>query len=506
VRIVLILGDQLSLDMSSLKAADPEHDIVLMAEVMGEARYVGHHPKKIALIFASMRKFRIELEALGWRVHYIKLDDPENTGKLLGEVESAIVRFGASQVLTTEAGEWRLRGALLEHPLVTMFPDDRFIASEQEFSAWAAGRKELRMEFFYRNMRRKTGLLMEGDKPVGGKWNFDAENRKAAKPDLFMPVPLRVEPDETTQDVLQLVADKFGDHFGDLNPFWFATDRAGAQHAADHFVKEALPRFGDYQDAMLTGEPFLYHSLLSIYLNIGLLDPLDLCRMAEQAYRDGHAPLNAVEGFIRQIIGWREYIRGIYFWAGRDYVQRNYFDAVRNLPEFYWTGETDMSCIREVVSQTKSEAYAHHIQRLMVTGNFAMLAGINPFEVHEWYLAVYADAFEWVEAPNVIGMSQFADGGLLASKPYAASGAYINKMSNYCGSCRYDVKQKNGPDACPFNALYWDFLDRNRDVLGKNPRLGLAYRNWDRMDGDIQEGLTSKAKETLQRLDTGARL
>ncbi len=477
-----------------------------MAEVMGEASYVGHHPKKIALIFASMRKFRDELIGRGWRVDYIKLDNPENTGTLSGEVNRAVARHSASGVVTTEAGEWRVRDALLEMPFVTILPDDRFLASEQEFSDWAEGRKELRMEFFYRIMRRKTGLLMDGDKPVGGKWNFDADNRKAAVPDLFMPKPYRVEPDKVTQEVLDLVGAKFGDNFGDLLPFNFATDRAGAEEAARQFIKSTLPCFGDYQDAMLTGEPFLYHSLLSIYLNIGLLKPLELCQMAEHAYRSGQAPLNAVEGFIRQIIGWREYIRGIYVWSGRDYTASNYLNATRDLPHFYWSADTDMACMREAISQTKTEAYAHHIQRLMVTGNFAMLAGVHPFQVHEWYLAVYADAFEWVEAPNVIGMSQFADGGVLASKPYASSGAYINKMSNYCGSCKYNVKDRTGENACPFNALYWDFLDRNRETLGKNARLGLAYRNWDRMKVEDQTSLKKKAGAVLETLDKGERI
>lgn len=503
-RIVLVLGDQLSPQLSALRAADKASDIVLMAEVMGEATYVGHHPKKIALLFAAMRKFAGELVQAGWTVDYIRLNDTENSGSLIGEIERAMARHNAADVVSTLAGEWRVRDEIAQAS--DALPDDRFVATEEEFAKWAEGRKELRMEFFYRNMRRKTGLLMDGDRPIGGKWNFDADNRKAAAPDLFMPAPLRHPPDEITRDVLDLVTERFGDHFGDLEPFWFATDRNGAEAAATHFIEHALPKFGDYQDAMLSGEHFLYHSVVSIYLNIGLLEPLHLCAMAERAYHQGDAPLNAVEGFIRQIIGWREYIRGIYFWSGRDYTQSNFLGASRDLPGFYWTADTDMACVREAVSQTKSEAYAHHIQRLMVTGNFAMIAGVAPAHVHEWYLAVYADAFEWVEAPNVIGMSQFADGGVLASKPYASSGAYINRMSDYCGSCHYVVTDRTGEKACPFNALYWDFLDRNRPKLGKNQRLGLAYRNWDRMDGEDQDALRTKAAETLGALDRGDRI
>ena len=316
---------------------------------------------------------------------------------------------------------------------VDILPDDRFLCSQAAFKTWAASRKQLRMEYFYRDMRRQTGLLMDGDQPVGGQWNFDADNRKAAEIDLFMPRPMASPPDAITQEVLELVETRFGNHFGDLLPFWFAVTRADAEAAFATFVDQALPRFGDYQDAMLAGEPFLYHSVIAQYLNCGLLDPLRVCREVEKAYRAGKAPLNAAEGFIRQIIGWREYVRGIYWLKMPGYERSNFFGHTRPLPDFYWTAETGMACVKAAVSQTREHAYAHHIQRLMVTGNFAMLAGVDPHALHEWYLSVYADAYEWVELPNTVGMSQFADGGLLASKPYAASGAYINRMSNYCG-------------------------------------------------------------------------
>ena len=502
VKLGLILGDQLSPSLSALGQLDRKRDRVLMAEVLGEATYVNHHPKKIALIFAAMRKFAGALRADGWNVDYVRLDDPENSGSLVGEVNRFAKIHDISETIVTEAGEWRVRNELAGLPNLTICEDDRFVATQVEFEDWAEGRKELRMEYFYRLMRRKTGLLMEGDKPVGGKWNFDAENRKAAAPDLFMPQPLRFEPDEATREVLGIVEAQFGENFGDLAPFWFATDRQGALASAEHFIAMALPNFGTYQDAMLTGRPFLYHSVLSIYMNIGLLDPLELCRMAERAFHDGHAPLNAVEGFIRQIIGWREYVRCIYFMGDADYSRSNALEATRNLPPYYWSGDTQMKCMAEAITQTKEEAYAHHIQRLMVTGNFALLAGIDPYEVHTWYLEVYADAFEWVEAPNVIGMSQFADGGVLASKPYAASGAYINRMSDYCANCHYDVKDREGPQACPFNALYWDFLARNRSKLGKNQRLSLAYRNWDKMTEDVQSSIRAKANDLLDGLDT----
>lgn len=503
--IIPVLGDQLSPNLSSLVAGDRNRDVVLMAEVTSETTYVGHHKKKIALIFSAMRHFAEALRAQGWSVDYIKLDDGQNTGDLGGEVRRALTRHGADEVIATEAGEHRLRAEMAgwareKEGGVRILRDDRFIATQSEFNGWADGRKQLRMEYFYRDMRRKTGLLMDGDDPAGGRWNYDAENRKPAKADLFMPKPPRFEPDAITQDVLNLVEARFSDNFGTLTPFWFGVTADHAEEALDSFIANALPRFGDYQDAMLAGEPFLYHSLISMYLNIGLLDPLAICRRVEAAYHHGAAPLNAVEGYIRQIIGWREYVRGIYFLKGPDYVTQNVFGNDRKLPEFYWTGDTDMACLSAAITQTKEEAYAHHIQRLMVTGNFAMLAGVTPYEVHGWYLAVYADAFEWVEAPNTIGMSQFADGGVLASKPYASSGAYIDRMSDYCGGCRFDVKKKTGKGACPFNPLYWDFLVRNRDKLGGNPRIGRAYSTWDRMSEDKQQAYLSSAAAVLDDL------
>jgi deoxyribodipyrimidine photolyase-related protein len=301
--------------------------------------------------------------------------------------------------------------------------------------------------------------------------------------------------------VLDLVVARFAAHFGDLDPFWFAVTRADAEAAFAHFLKAALPRFGETQDAMLSGEKFLNHALISLYLNVGLLDPLDVCRRAETEFRAGRAPIEAVEGFVRQVLGWREFVRGIYFLAGEDYTRRNALGAKRPLPSLYWTGETRMRCMAEAIGQTREEAYAHHIQRLMVTGNFALLAGLDPYAVHDWYLAVYADAYEWVEAPNTIGMSLFADGGMVASKPYAASGAYIDRMSDYCGGCAYDVKEKTGPKACPFNYLYWDFVARNRALIAGNPRAAQAARTWDKMSEEKRAAVLQSAAAFLARLD-----
>ncbi|MBF9045983.1 cryptochrome/photolyase family protein [Rhodobacterales bacterium LSUCC0031] len=504
-RLILILGDQLSDDLSALREGDPARDTIVMAEVMGEAAYVPHHPKKIAFLFAAMRKFAARLEGQGWRVLYTRLDDPENTQSIPGELIRRAAETGAVEVIATEPGEFRLIAALEDCPIpIHQFPDDRFLCSHAEFDAWAEGRKELRMEWFYREMRRKTGLLMAGDKPVGGKWNYDHDNRKPAPGEIGFDGPLRFAPDAVTEEVLALVADRFAENFGTLAPFWFATDRAGARAALDHFIAHALPRFGDFQDAMLDGNRFLYHSVISMYLNAGLLGWREVCEAAEAAYRANAAPLNAVEGFIRQIIGWREFMRGIYFRQGPGYTAMNTLGHSRALPGFYWSGDTKMRCMSRAIAQTRDEAYAHHIQRLMVTGNFALLAGIDPYQVHEWYLAVYVDAYEWVEAPNVIGMSQFADGGIVGSKPYVSGGNYINKMSDHCQRCSYEIGEKTGEKACPFNYLYWAFLHRHRDRFGRNPRMAQMYRTWMNMSDDKRQATLDSADAFLARIDRGA--
>ncbi len=490
--LIPILGDQLSPSLSSLREQDKENCIVLMMEVWDEATYVKHHKQKIALVFSAMRHFAEELRAEGWTVDYVELTDPDNAGSFTGEVARAIERHTPSTIRITEASEWRVQQAI-EHwedkfPCqVSILPDDRFICSHAEFNDWAQGRKQLTMELFYREMRKKTGLLMDEDgKPDGGKWNYDAENREQLDGALFIPPRPKFEPDAITRSVLELVEEEFGDHFGRLEPFEWPVTRADAERAADAFFAERIENFGPYQDAMVFGEDDLYHSMLSTSINCGLLDPLALCRRAEQAYRDGKAPLNSVEGFIRQIIGWREYIRGFYWHFMPGLEEQNQLEANRPLPEFFWTGETDLRCLSDCIRSTHENAHAHHIQRLMVLGNFCLLAGIDPRAVQDWYLAVYADAYDWVEMPNVVGMILYAEGGKLATKPYAASGNYINKMSDYCRDCRYKVSQKTGKDACPFNPLYWHFMDRHRERLSSNHRIGRIYATWDRM-GDVKK-------------------
>jgi deoxyribodipyrimidine photolyase-related protein len=501
----LVLGDQLSDGLSALRGLDASTDVVLMAEVSDEATYVKHHKQKIALVFAAMRQFAARLEARGVTVRYVRVDQAGNTGAIAGELKRALSSQMFSGVVMTECGEWRLAEALSAFANSTSIPvetrqDDRFICSLDRFNRWAVDKKTLTMEFFYREMRRETGLLMDGKDPVGGQWNFDKDNRAGLPRGVTPPPRLRTTPDAVTREAMADVERLFGDHFGTLEGFGWPTTAEEAEAALAAFLADILPSFGTWQDAMAAGQPWMWHGLVSTSLNLGLLDPLEVCRRAEAEYRAGRAPLNAVEGFIRQILGWREFVRGIYWLKMPEYGARNALDADRSLPEFYWSGETGMACVADAVRTTRDHAYAHHIQRLMVTGNLAMLLGVHPDAVDDWYLAVYADAYEWVEMPNTRGMATFADGGIMGTKPYAASGAYINRMSNYCAGCRYDVKLKTGEGACPFNRLYWGFLERNRARLGGNVRLAMPYRTLDGWDAARRQAMVDEAEACREAL------
>jgi deoxyribodipyrimidine photolyase-related protein len=504
----VVLGDQLSRSLSALADLDPASDVVLLMEVAEETRYVPHHPQKIVLILAAMRHFAAELRAEGVRVDYVTLDDPANRGAFGSELARAVERHRPLRVVATEPGEWRVWDAmqgwagLLGLP-VDVRADTRFLCSREEFARWAGDRRQLRMEYFYREMRRRTGWLMDGAQPLGGRWNFDADNRKALPRGTVLPPARRWSPDAITREVMALVRIHCPDGFGDLDGFDWAVTRVDALAALAHFVEHALPDFGDYQDAMKTGEPYLFHAVLSPYLNIGLLEPREVCMAAIEAHARRHAPLHAVEGFVRQILGWREFVRGVYWSRMPDYADSNFLAANRPLPAFYWGAPTRMNCLRTTVEDTRRHAYAHHIQRLMVTGNFALLAGIAPAEIEAWYLAVYADAFDWVELPNTHGMVLHADGGVLASKPYAASGAYLNRMSDYCRGCSYAVQRKAGADACPFNVLYWHFLQRNEHQLRGNPRLAMPYRSLAAMSVERRSEIRVEGDAFLRRLDEG---
>ncbi|MFS2160186.1 cryptochrome/photolyase family protein [Pseudomonas sp. Pseusp122] len=504
-RLCLVLGDQLSFDLSSLKGLNTEYDTVLLVEVMEEASHVPHHPQKIALVFSAMRHFAHGLEQRGTRVQYVALDDPQNTGSVPSELRRWHALLQPDELHLTECGDWRLEQSLKECGLpIQWHCDDRFLCSRTDFSAWASGKKHLRMEFFYREIRRKTGLLINADgSPVGGTWNFDAENRKALPKGVIAPYPARFSADPITRDVLALVGQYFTSHYGSLDGFDYPVTHIDAQALWNYFLDFGLAAFGDYQDAMATDEPFLFHARISAALNIGLLDVRELCSDVVAAYWSGKIAVNAAEGFIRQLIGWREYVRGVYWLKMPDYANGNLFGNMRPLPEFYWTGETRMNCMRQAIGQSLEYAYAHHIQRLMVTGNFALLAGIAPVQICEWYLAIYMDAFDWVELPNTLGMVMHADGGFLGSKPYCASGQYIKRMSDYCRGCLYKVSESTTDDACPFSALYWHFLMRHGELLRGNQRMGMTYKNLDRMPESKQQALWQRGQELLSKLDAG---
>lgn len=501
----VLFGDQLSQSISSLEGGDISQDIILMCESWEEATFVQHHKKKLAFILSAMRHFAQDLTQLGFKVHYHKIEEGKINRSYDQALKEVIKNHKIKQIVVTAPTDYAVLQSVRKWEQKYEIPveiriDHRFLCSPAQFVEWAKGKSLLRMEYFYRHMRKKYNVLMEGDNPVGGQWNYDEENRKPPKEGLRVPKAYTHKVDEITREVLDLVSEKFPDHFGDLEPFYFAVTQEQALEVLAMFIDQRLVHFGDYQDAMIEGEPWMYHSHLSFYLNSGLLLPLECIKAAEAAYRKGKVPLNAVEGFIRQIMGWREYVRGVYCLKMPTYAEENFFQAKRNLPSFYWTADTKMNCLKQCVQETKQNAYAHHIQRLMVLGNFALLAGVDPKQVNEWFLIVYADAYEWVELPNVSGMILFADGGYLASKPYAAGGSYINKMSDYCKNCSYKVTKKNGPEACPFNYLYWDFLARNRKKLESNPRIGMMYKTYDRMDEAKKKAISQDSQHFLKGL------
>lgn len=504
-RLYLVMGDQLSRELASLQDAVPGQDAIVMGELSHEATSVRHHKQKIILIFSAMRHFAQEMRDAGFTVIYQNYDADKSAASFADLLKDAADQTDITDVAMTRASEYRVTAWQDEIAAdwqgnVQLYDDDRFLATKDDFTSWAAGKKQLRMEFFYREMRRKYNILLEGDKPVGGQWNYDSENRKPPKSGLSIPPKTSFVADDITREVIELVQAHFADHFGTHDAFNMAVSRDQALLVLQKFIDERLPDFGSYQDAMITDEPFMFHAHIGAYINIGLLTPLEVIKQVEIAYYNGHAPLNAVEGFIRQILGWREYIRGIYWHFMPDYAAMNALNAERNLPSFFWDGKTAMNCLSQSIGQTIEHAYAHHIQRLMIIGNFSLLAGLSPKQVNEWFLIVYSDAFEWAEMPNVSGMVLFADDGIVASKPYAAGGNYIDKMSDYCKGCRYKVKEKTGEDACPFNYLYWDFLLRHEDKLRGNPRLGMIYRTADKMSVEKIEAIRSDSRKFLSAL------
>lgn len=516
--LILVLGDQLDEHSVAFEGFDPQRDAVWMAEVAGESTHVWTHKARIAIFLAAMRHFRDELRARKWTVHYRQLDDAENLGTLAKELAAAIRKLKPQRLVMVEAGEWRVAQALQTVAAETGVPlevrtDKHFLCTREEFAAHAKGRKQLRMEFFYRELRRKHGVLMEGDQPVGGAWNFDAENRESfgkTGPGKI-PEPVAFPPDKITREVFQLVEEKFPDHPGGLKHFDWPVTTEQASLALKDFIQHRLPSFGRFQDAMWSGaenlfgasaartQAYLFHSRLSAAMNLKLLDPREVIAAAEQEFRSGRVSLASAEGFIRQILGWREYVRGVYWHFMPDYLELNALNAAAPLPKFFWTGDSEMRCLREVIGQTLAFGYAHHIQRLMVTGLFTLLLGVQPQAVHEWYLAVYVDAVEWVELPNTLGMSQFGDGGIMASKPYVASGKYIQRMSNYCAGCRFDPAKATGENACPFTTLYWDFLLRHEKLLAKNQRMVMQLKNLTRLSPAQRKEIQTHAAKVREK-------
>ncbi len=498
--LIIVLGDQLDPDAAAFDGFDPAHDAVWMAEVAEESTHVLSGKARIAMFLAAMRHFALELRERGRSLHYVRLDDHGNQGTLAAELQAAIGLLRPQRLVMTEAGDWRVQQELRAVAAATGIPlevrvDRHFFTTVEEFRAYARGRKAVRLEYFYRELRRRHAVLMEGGQPRGGQWNYDRDNRAAfgAQGPGWVPPPAVFAPDAMTHGVLELVERHFASHPGSLDGFAWPVTRAQALESLAKFIAERLPLFGRFQDAMWTDAPWLYHSHLAALMNLKLLQPREVVAAATAALDAGDVAIADAEGFIRQVLGWREFVRGVYWTAMPGYADLNVLEAHEPLPAWYWTAQTDMACLRAVIAQTLATGYAHHIQRLMVTGLFALLFGVEPRQVHAWYLAMYVDAVEWVEMPNTLGMSQYADGGMIASKPYIASGKYIERMSNYCRGCRYRPAERLGERACPFTTLYWDFLLRHGERFAANPRLALQVRSAGRMDSAEREAVLARA-------------
>lgn len=503
----LILGDQLNPLHSWL--GDVRADVVyVLMEVRSETDYVRHHAQKVLALFAAMRAFARQLKASGHRTRYVTIDHPSNRQDITANLEALVRHYKASSVEYQAPDEWRLDQQLRDWATTSSIPvrmvdSEHFLTERDTAQQLFADKKQWLMEHFYRQQRRRHQILMTADgKPEGGQWNFDADNRKPWPGQLDVPADTR--PCHDHRALWQTIEAANVQTMGDPQAAQcrWPLHRAEAWQQLDHFIAEGLPHFGDYQDAMSRHSWHLFHSLLSFALNTKMLRPREVVERAQQAWREGHAPLHAVEGFIRQILGWREYVRGVYWAQMPGYTESNQLGHQRPLPAWFWSGETRMACLASAIGQALEHAYSHHIQRLMVIGNFALLAGLDPGALHRWYLGIYIDAFEWVEAPNTLGMSQMADGGQMATKPYVSSAAYIAKMGDHCKDCHYDAKERLGAQACPFNALYWNFFDAHRAHLQSNPRLGMVYRQLDRMSPETLRSCQDKAALTIQQIQS----
>ncbi|QDT64865.1 cryptochrome/photolyase family protein [Calycomorphotria hydatis] len=486
--LVVVLGDQLNHDSAAFDGFNVSTDAVWMAELAEETEHVWCHKLRIALFFSAMRHFREELKEKDITVHYRELanrptrNEARTFKKALLE---DVPRLKPEKLIVVQPGDYRVQSQLeeaaKEHDLELEIREDRhFHCTIEEFREFRKGRKSLLLETFYRDMRKRHNILLtqDGD-PVGGEWNFDKENRetfgKSGPRDL--PTPYSPRTDDITDDVIALVKERFAKHPGSLDSFDIAVKRDQARRWLDDFIKERLPLFGTYEDAMWEEEAVLYHSRLSALLNVKLLSPQECVEKAVEAYESGHVEINNVEGFVRQILGWREFVRGIYWTEMPEYAELNHFDTTYPLPYFYWTGETEMNCVKHAMHSVINHGYTHHIERLMVLGNLALTYGLAPYEFHEWHVAMYLDAIDWASLPNTLGMSQFGDGGIVGTKPYCSTGKYVNRMSNYCDGCRFDPAEASAENACPLTTFYWDFLDRNAAKLSSNHRMAMQLKN-----------------------------
>lgn len=508
--LVLILGDQLSLRISALDGFDPEQDLVWMAEVDEEATKVWCHKTRLVFFLSAMRHFRQELQKRQFKIDYHQLArrKGEDAGPDFRTVlEKSIRQHQPKKVIVTEPGDWFVRDALEASCQqagldLEIRRDKHFYCAVEEFRSWAEGKKVLVLENFYRWLRRQHRILLtKSGEPIGGEWNFDKQNRKSfgkSGPPAVEPVR-RFEPDSITREVMDLVTTRFATHPGSCREFAYPVTSSQAQDSLEDFIRNRLPNFGDYQDAMWAGTDFLHHSRLSVVLNVHLLDPFEVVHAAIDAFESGHVPINSVEGFVRQVIGWREFVRGIYWTMMPEYMERNFLECEdRDVPQAFWDGETDMNCVREAMRPVLEYAYAHHIQRLMVLGLFAQLLGVHPRKFHNWHMAMYADAIDWVSLPNTLGMSQHADGAVVGTKPYCASGNYIDRMSNYCKTCRFNPKLAVGDQACPITTLYWNFLARHRERFRENGRMQFQIKNLDNKTESELQAILAQAQQVLK--------
>jgi len=501
----LILGDQLNHRHSWFKEVQNNVTYAFI-ECKGEGSYAPHHIQKVVGILQSMRTFASQLEKEGHRVYYSKILESREF-ELTDILYSIYVKIGATEIECMEPDEWRVRTNLEDLQekgcTISFVSSEHFISSKEEFGKTFKGKKTFLMESFYRKLRKRTGILMEGDAPVGGKWNYDSQNRRKLPKNHLLPPPYlpSTNVEEVYSEVRAAGLPVIG-RLRDPKHFYWPTSAKQAEQILKYWLEHCFEFFGDYQDAMTVSNWSMYHSRISFALNTKMMDPLMVCQTAEAFFKTHERiPLNAAEGFIRQILGWREFMRGVYWERMPEFAQENYFNHDAKLPKWFWTGDTKMKCLSHSIGQSLNHAYAHHIQRLMVTGNFALLAGVDPNEVDLWYLGIYIDAFEWVEITNTRGMSQYADGGWIATKPYVASANYMKKMGDYCQNCSYNEKTKTESDSCPFNSLYWHFFDRHRAMLGNNFRLGMVYRTFDKMDISTKEAIRKRATYVLEHLD-----